>query len=304
MARFAKIAVMPDSRLQVRVNINLGARTIKEVLGQKKRRHLANFDHLIVETERKLRRIAEEEDTRGLIPDKLRESVNRAIMDQVKKVRNRHKSTEDERYTDDGAYRRLVTEMLDTASMAISTLRLCLEDKSQSSVRNIFRSGFSLRNAHRNLISYLETSMVDLKGEERRLAALRVCKLRGLVRESISEVNEAGESPLLAAATDGCMGRAAIRLLVAAGAPLDGKAARTAARNGHAEELAGLLEADAPLDLADEVLTGMIWHALTHARQCNDVHSLRPRIHNAYAIQLQRVFGFVHKCTGRQAESG
>jgi hypothetical protein len=243
---------MPDTRLQVRVNINLGARTIEELLGQKKRRHLASFDHLIVETERELDRIAEEDDDSGIIPDERCVLVNRTIMDQVKEVRNRHESTEAERYTDDGAYRRLVTEMLDTVSMAISTLRLFLEDESESqSLKDAL--GLSLRNAHRNLISYLERSMVGLNGEEGRLAALRVCKLRGLVRESISEVNEAGESPLLAGAANGCMGRAAIRLLVAAGAAVDSTAARTAARNGHAEELAALIEAKAPLDLADEV---------------------------------------------------
>jgi hypothetical protein len=241
---------MPDSRLQVRVNINLSARTIEEVLGQKKRRHLANFDHLIVETKRELHRIAEKEDRGMAMGRDDRIVVNGSIMIQIKNVRDRHESTEADRYTDDGAYRRLVTEMLDTVSMAISTLRLILENESQS-LDDL--SGLSLRNAHRNLISYLERSMVGLKGEERRLAALRVCKLRGLVRGSISEVNEAGESPLLAAAADGCMGRAAIRLLVAAGAAVDGTAARTAGRNGHVEELAGLIEADAPLDLADEV---------------------------------------------------
>jgi hypothetical protein len=245
---------MSDSRLQVRVNINLGARTIEELLGQKKRRHLAHFDHLMVETERELGRIAVEEHTwrRLCANDWFLQMVNDKIMVQVKKVRDGHESTEAKRYTDEGLYRRLVTEMLDTVSMAISTLRLFLEDKSQP-LHDSFGLLFpemSLRNAHRNLISYLERSMVGLNGEEGRLAALRVCKLRGLIRESISEVNEAGESPLLAAAADGCMGRAAIGLLVAAGAAVDGTAARTAARNGHAEELAGLIEADA---MADEV---------------------------------------------------
>jgi hypothetical protein len=243
---------MSDSRLQVRVNINLGARTIEEVLGQKKRRHLANFDHLIVETERELDRIAEEEDTRGRIPYGYRVFVDRQIMVQVKDVRNRHESTEAKRYMDDGAYRRLVTEMLDTVSMAISTLRLFLEDASHD-FHDILGFKLSLRNAHRNLISYLKRSMVGLNGEEGRLAALRVCMLRGLVRENISEVNEAGESPLLAAAADGCVGRAAIRLLVAAGAAVDSTAARIAGRNGHVEELAGLIEADASFDQADEV---------------------------------------------------
>jgi hypothetical protein len=218
---------MPDSRLQVRVNINVSARTIEEVLGQKKRRHLANFDHLIVETERELDRIAEKEDENDRIEQPRRpcqggmsnlKFVSRHATVQMKKVRDRHESTEAERYTDDGAYRRLVTEMLDTGSMAISTLRLFLEDESQS-VDDI--KGMSLRNAHGNLISYLERSMSGQKGERGRSAALRVCKLLGLVRESISEVNEAGESPLLAAAADGFMGRAAIRLLVAAGASLD-----------------------------------------------------------------------------------
>jgi hypothetical protein len=238
----------------VRVNINLGARTIDEALDQKKRRHLASFDHLIAETERKLDRIAEEYGPRGLIPDgcfaHFQVTLIHKIMHKVRNVRNDHDSKMAERYTDDGAYRGLVTEMLDTVSMAISTLRLFQEDESQ-----VFNDilELSLRDAHRNLISYLERSMVGLKGEEGRLTALRLCKLRGLVRESIDEKNEAGESPLLAAAAEGCIGRAAIRLLVAAGAALDGKAARTAGRNGHAEELAALIEADAPLDLDDKV---------------------------------------------------
>ncbi len=244
---------------QVRVNANLGARPMDEVLSQKKRGHLASFKYLLVEVERELRRIADEENAderlqADLTPKILGENpvdvLVKGIVQDMERVMRSHDTVEYERYTDDGTFRRLVTEMLDAGTMAVSKLRLYLEDKSQLLLSVV---NMPLREAHRALISFLWRSMAAFDGEQRRAVALRLCRLQGLVLERIDEINQDGEAPLASATASGTVSAPAIRLLAVAGAALDGTALRAAAQYGNADSILALIGVQEPINVPNEV---------------------------------------------------
>jgi hypothetical protein len=117
----------------VRVNANLSARTVEELVGQKKRTRLACF-----------RRAAQarggqggggqaeeghdpEPGEGGHTVDELLGNIAAQCEEQMAK----HSRLEPEEFSQDEAFRRLVTEMLDARRWAVSKLRLWLEDGSQ-----------------------------------------------------------------------------------------------------------------------------------------------------------------------------
>jgi hypothetical protein len=139
-----------------------------------------------------------------------------------------------------------VHEMLDARTAAVSSLRLYLEDESQF-IANV--KDLPLRQAHRSLIAHRERALLSLEGERLRLEAEKVCAMKGLVRSSALEVDEAGEGPLERAAADGSVGPARVKLLLAAGvSAVDrSRALVAAARHGQidaADALIGALGAE------------------------------------------------------------
>ena len=251
------------SVVRVRVNVNLTMSTLEELTGRRKRGHLASFAFLIADMPRGLRRIAEEGGAeQRLARDIFR--VYRGVTHTVagliercvglaKEELTAHEGTDAEEFTRDAAYKGLVTDMLDAAAMAQSPLRLYLEDPSRDVV-DVMQ--ISLLDAHRALAAFRARGMRTLEGEARREAALRQCQGKGLVAERIDEASRAGETPLVRAAADGTVGPAAMALLIEAGAGVgDGEALGAAAQHGHAEAVAALLGAKAPVDsVAVEVL--------------------------------------------------
>jgi hypothetical protein len=124
----------------VRVNANLSARTVEELVGQKKRTHLACFRYLLAEVRGALRRHAEEkgaedrlkkDTTRNQGGEHTVEELLGNIAAQCEERMAKHARLEPEAFAQDEAFRRLVTEMLDTRRWAVSKLRLWLEDGSQ-----------------------------------------------------------------------------------------------------------------------------------------------------------------------------
>ncbi len=164
------------------------------------------------------------------------------------------------RYADSAESQRLVGEMLDTRRWAVSKLRLWLEDPTQFITYVV---NYPLRKCHRLLTAFLTRSAASKAGpaEERRAAALAVCKARGTVLTRIDELNDAGEDPLVAAAAGGAAA-ADIRLLVQAGAAVNGAGGESAAllesaRFGHENVVAALLGAQASVDGANQVLVSI-----------------------------------------------
>jgi ankyrin repeat protein len=138
-------------------------------------------------------------------------------------------------YANDEVFRSLVIETLECKAHAQSKLLWWLEDEAQSiSAQGVYGSATtdrasSLRAAHRGRIAFLEGSLpLQLQrrsavvrpcsrtkattvvrpespwwAEDRARAALELCKLKGLVRESVEETNELGETVFVRAANEG-----------------------------------------------------------------------------------------------------
>jgi hypothetical protein len=251
----------------VRVNVNLSARTVEQILGQKRRTHLAAFRFLAGELAGELALLAEDRGAAArLARDGSRgqggvqrtvEGLLGGIAGQFAAVLGRHEAVGEGAYADDAVFQGLVADMLDARRWAVSKLRVWLEDETEYVC---FAADYPLRDAHRRLTAYLARAAgaAGLEEGARRAATLEVCRARGLLRARVDEANDAGEAPLAAAAADGAAA-ADVRLLVAAGAAVNGAAgepsaaATKAATYGHAEALGALLEARAAVNAAEQV---------------------------------------------------
>jgi hypothetical protein len=227
----------------------------QELLGQKKSMHINAFRLLTDELSRDLRCIADKEGAEArLAADSERNYMGKRytvegfldrIVGLVVEVVKRHEKRAAAEYTDDGAFKGMVQEMLDARAMAEILLRLYLEDHS----RGIYmRMWTSLREAHRELIAFRTRAMAGLKGEARRAAAERLCVMRGYAVRGVGEVNDAGEDPLVCAAADGTVGAAGVALLLEAGATTGGEALVAAAKHGQREAVEVLIGSGVHVD--------------------------------------------------------
>jgi hypothetical protein len=250
----------------VRATAGTGSGTVEQILGRKRAMHLAAFRFLIAEADRDLRRAAEKDGAgAGRFaddPSKYQgethsvEGVITRILEQCEVRYRAHEGREAEEYVVDEVFRGLVIEMLDTKAMALSKFRWWLEDRSQYIC---FMPKKSLRDGHRGLIAYRMGVMAGEAGEQQPATALKLCKLRGLVRERADETNEDGEARLTAAAADG-LSPADLRLLVAAKARVneeDGSASAAlakAAEYGQMDAIQFLLDMNANVDSDGKVV--------------------------------------------------
>jgi hypothetical protein len=266
--------------LPVRIRGSPSARTVEDLVGEKKGVHMAAFRHQLGETDSALRRIAAQGGDGGapaadaparagaaarrLACDVAKhEAGPRAVEGLVERIvgeceerLRRHEAVDARAYADGRVSQRLAEEMLDTRRWAVSKLRLWLEDPAESILHVV---NYPLHTAHRLLTRFLrQCSSRAGSSEEKRAAALAVCQARGLLSARIDEVNAQGEDPLAAAAADGSAA-ADIRALVDAGAAVNGpggasRALFAAATYGHVEAVAALLEAKAAVDAPDPVM--------------------------------------------------
>ena len=194
--------------IPVRVNANLKTRTVEELLDQKKDMHLAAFDYLIHEIDETLHRIAVENYAEDrLSSDESRDESHSVhgfigrIVDQCKDVRSKHKAIMSSEYVAERNFRKIVLEMIDVKIMAISKLREWLENRESSFIR--FRWGSPLRTSHRRWIAFLEKRHATCHADEKEASALRICKVIGLIVESVDERDAEGETSLMRCAADG-----------------------------------------------------------------------------------------------------
>jgi hypothetical protein len=171
-----------------------------------------------------------------------------AVVEQCRAVVMRHEATAVEEYVDDGAFRALVGEMLDTKAWAKEKKELWMRDASQYIC---FLQGDSLRECHRLWQSFLRQRIVAAAAGsgDRASASLELLLSRGVVKRGVrGEVNADGEDVMVQAGGDGW---AAEDIAAAAAAGADVGASDSggcncvwnAARYGHAESLAALLAA-------------------------------------------------------------
>ena len=244
------VAVVP-----VRVNANLKAATVEEILEGKRSTHLASFRHLLEELRQRLRATCEREDAAGRlrreqagaaaasarggrlrslstfgksvgpgelgrepsgggVPEAVSGLLDR-ILEECRAVYARHAATPAERYPDNHTFRTLVMEMLEAEAMAASKLHLWLFDEARPLA--FARDEYPLRRAHRSRLAFLHRTLPAGPPAARREAAAALCRLKGLVRESVGEANEMGETRILWAAAEG-LGRRDLHLLIDAGA--------------------------------------------------------------------------------------
>ena len=222
--------------IPVRVNANIKTMTVDEIRGQKKAMHLASFRFLIDELRRDLELVAverdaqarwERDDTKTWVSEHDGTSVTVAyarqlLVAQCEEVYARHGLVSADGYSSDETYRFLVNDMLECKGMAMHKFLLWLEDPNER-LAEVFHGGsfvgtvsgdgggcgfgppYSLRAGHRLFLGLLRRQFEQSAGKERQVAALRLCKAKGLVREDPNECNEVEEPLLLARVQDGLL---------------------------------------------------------------------------------------------------
>ena len=292
------------SIVRVRVNANLKAPTVEDLVELKKQIHLASFRYLPEEIRREIDRHAADGDAASRwTADATRQSPEKGslqaflsgIIDECQQIYGKHAKTSAERYVDSEFYRGLVIEMLEVRTMAVSKFDFWLTDPSQLVM---FQLEEPMRLSHRRYVAYLERTLAATPDGERRAAALRLCRLKGLLQGGLDDRNDLGESRIISAAAEGRDGRD-LTLLAMAGADVDSvtadarreTACTVAAMAGHASTLASLhrlradihkrnAEGDTPLICAAQegqeecvrVLAGL--GADVEAREQNDCTAL------------------------------
>jgi hypothetical protein len=170
------------------------------------------------------------------------------IVEQCDAVLKRHQTTGVEEFVDDGVFRALVSEVLQTKAWAKEKKELWMRDSSQYIY---ILQGHSLRNCHRLWQSFLRQSMSVAGGvlQDGESASILLLKSRGLVKRGVKqEENADGESAMVQAGADG-WNMNDICAAAAAGADVcatdrDGLSGIFhAARYGHLDSLTALLKA-------------------------------------------------------------
>ena len=218
--------------IHVKININLKAQKIEDMIQKRKQMHNASFDFLVNNIRQDILKIAEEGNAEGrLKKDKLNfrkgkgkeytvDSLVENITQEVVKKQMEHRNYEAVDFLDNDLFRGLVIEMLDTDAMARSKILLYLKDESIY-ITDLFE--LSLSAAHRMRIALAlknlaDTNMVE-EGEKQR-ATEELCYLKGLIARHPTRKGNSCVSALIKAAANG-LGSKDIKLLVDTGIGVD-----------------------------------------------------------------------------------
>ncbi len=217
------------NKISVRMNNNVKTQTVEELRQLKKSLHLNAFQYIRNEIESDLSALAQarfvnsqaEEDISvakaGVSYSAIRKLIERILKDCETRY-TKHLNKNPDEFIQDETYRGLVREMVETKAMAISKLRLWLEDTSQQWTKVL---KMPLRTAHRTLIGFLESGIADAK-EEIMQASYELCKMKNLITVSVDELNDLQEPVIIQASAEGA-DVGTLKLLVAAGADVNSK---------------------------------------------------------------------------------
>ena len=224
------------NKISVRMNNNVKTQTVEELRQLKKSLHLNAFKYILNEIESDLSALTQarfvnsraEADlsvakggVSALEPESKTSAIsilNQRIRHDCEKRYNKHVEKSPEEFIQDETYRGLVRDMMETKAMAISKLRLWLEDPTQLWGEVL---EMPLRTAHRTLIGFLEGGIADA-GEETTQASYELCKMKNLITVSIDELNDLEEPVIIQASAEGA-DLGTLQLLVDAGADVNAK---------------------------------------------------------------------------------
>ena len=196
-------------KLRVRVNANLKAPTLTELLNQKRNMHLASFRYLVAELGKELEELgrseaaAAREGVDEFQPNDWRHKPTSEfiehILSECRAVLRQHEAMSAEELLEDGAYRSAVAEALSVKEMGKKKFMLWLTGGPQK----LFVMRRGLKQSYRDWMLRQEALLASMPREEdRRAAALELCRSVGLLRRSVDEVNVFGETPLFDVAAD------------------------------------------------------------------------------------------------------
>ena len=297
--------------IPVKVNANLKAKTVDELMAQKRDMHIAAFSHHIELLNRRLCKIAKKRKAEERLrrDTSLDASKNHTaggfidrIVDQCREVLSRHKAVNNQDFNNDDLFRSLVFEMIEVQSMAISKLKEWLENE-DSYLR--FRWNAPLRSVHRRWTVFLDDRRMasDATAESKLKDSIRICRAMGLIGRSVDEKNELGETRIMCAAAEGKRGRL-LRLLVDARASVD--QARPdgvtpmwlAAESGHAHCIKSLARLNASVSEASNSKATPIFIAARNGRtECvKALAELKADVnivgsHRSYPVHQAAIYG-------------
>jgi ankyrin repeat protein len=256
----------------VLVNINLKTETVDELKQKKKRLHLASAGAVVEEVRYELEQWAASAEAAARLQRDTScnyggtftaATIAAKIIEQCDAVLKRHRETGMEDYVDDGVFRGLVSEMLDTRAWAIEKKQLWMQDATQYVC---LLQNESLRNCHRQWEMFLRQSVTGAadSSADGASAGLRLLKCRGLVKQGVlEEKNSDGEPVMVQAGADG-WSATDIFAAAAAGADVCATTAEGqsgvyfAAQFGHLDSLTALLKAGG--DANQSSVHGRLFH--------------------------------------------
>ena len=194
-------------KVRVRLNANLKARSLAELVAQKRIMHAAAFGYLISELDRDLRElVAGPAVAERMLTDQYAREHDGSptylverIIEECRSIHTKHSILETEQFLDDDMYRSLVAESLKVKDMGRAKFSLWLHGSETAWA--IAPKG--LKAAWREWNMLQEQRLAALPKEEGAELALELCRSKGLLRSSVNESDSFGETPLLSAAGDG-----------------------------------------------------------------------------------------------------
>ena len=252
ISRHGLVKIIP-----VHVNANLRTQTVEEMQMARKNAHLSSLRFCLDNIKNEVTEFNEfvQQDkslSKRIFSDTMPLSeFKQGLLCECEKLYNKHSCKNFEHYLNEDTYKESAIEMLDFPQLVQSKLDLWLEDTSWD-LRHVH--DLSLRHAHRLKMDMLEKTLFRMPADQGKDLALKVCKLKGLVKQSIDEKSDIGECPVLRAAAEG-HGLENFVLLKRAGGNMfsrsdpEGKSAIIlAAQFGHSHSIDALLSLGADIN--------------------------------------------------------
>jgi hypothetical protein len=221
----ARVCNVVDARcsMSVRVNANLGAATVDQLREKKKEMHLASARLLADEVKQEVEQLAasveslerKKRDTSVQFDKGLYQRFSVKIYKQCNAIVERHRNTPAGDYVNDYSFRSLVSEILNMKTWAKEKWQLWLKDESKVMY---YVLNFSLRECHRQWLSYLRKRLRDVgsDSDERPSLCIELLRSKGLIKAAAhGEVNAEGEDLIVAAGADGWSAEDVTALLMA-----------------------------------------------------------------------------------------